>query len=52
MNSLYSELEWLPRPPREFNERLKSVRASDGPVGRDLQSLALHALNVNQLTKL
>src|SRR3984957_4102761 len=52
MNSLYSELQWLPRPPREFRERLKALEIAPSHLGRELQSLALHALDVNQLTKL
>ncbi len=52
MNSLYSELKWLPRPPVDFRERLKDLGNSAGPMGRELQSLALHALDVNQLTNL
>ena len=52
MNSLYSELQWLPRPPPEFRQRLKALENSAGHLGRELQSLALHALDVNQLTKL
>jgi hypothetical protein len=52
MNSLYSELQWLPRPPREFRERLRDLENSAGQLGCELQSLALHALDVNQLTKL
>ena len=52
MNSLYSELQWLPRAPREFRERLKSLGKSEGDLGRELQSLASHALDVNQLTSL
>src|ERR1700678_540244 len=52
MNSLYSELQWLPRPPREFRERLKALEIGPGHLGRELQSLALHALDLNQLTKL
>jgi FkbH-like protein len=52
MNSLYSELQWLPRPPREFRERLKALEIGPCNLGRELQSLALHALDVNQLTKL
>src|ERR1700722_18546141 len=52
MNSLYSELQWLPRPPREFRERLKALEIGPCHLGRELQSLALHALDVNQLTKL
>ena len=52
MNSLYSELQWLPRPPREFRERLKALRNSADHLGSELQALALHALDVNQLTQL
>jgi FkbH-like protein len=52
MISLYSELQWLPRAPQDFSARLKSLGNSAGPIGRELQSLALHALDLNQLTKL
>src|SRR5712671_4589560 len=52
MNSLYSELQWLPRPARDFRERLKALGNSTCDLGRELQSLALYALDVNQLTKL
>jgi len=52
MNSLYSELQWLPRAPRDFTERLKALPDSAGPVGRELQTLASHALDLNQLTRL
>jgi FkbH-like protein len=52
MNPLFAELQWLPRVPREFADRLKALGSSTGPVGRELQALALHALDLNQLTKL
>ena len=52
MNALYSELQWLPRAPQEFTERLKNLAHSDDPPGRALKALALHALDLNQLTKL
>ncbi len=52
MNSLYVELQWLPRAPQEFSERLKALGNSAGPLGCELQALALHALDLNQLTKL
>ena len=52
MNALYSEMQWLPRAPRDFAERLKALQNSAGPLGRELQALALHALDLNQLTKL
>jgi FkbH-like protein len=51
-NTLYSELQWLPGAPRDFRERLKAAATSGGSIGRELQSLALHALDLNQLTKL
>ncbi len=52
MNPLYAELQWLPRVPQEFSERLKALGKSTGPLGPELQALALHALDLNQLTKL
>jgi FkbH-like protein len=52
MNPLYAELQWLPRAPVDFPARLKALGNSGGPVGRELQELALHALDLNQLTKL
>ena len=52
MISLHSELQWLPRAPQDFSARLKALGNSAGPIGRELQSLALHALDLNQLTKL
>jgi FkbH-like protein len=60
MNSLYSELRWLPRPPKEFAERLKAAgNADDSPdrspgnsVGREFQALASCALDLNQLVRL
>lgn len=52
MISLYSELQWLPRAPQDFSARLKSLGNSAGPIGHELQALASHALDLNQLTKL
>jgi FkbH-like protein len=52
MNSLYSELQWLPRLTSEFREKVKTLGNSGDNLGRELQSLALHALDVNQLTTL
>jgi FkbH-like protein len=45
-------LQWLPRAPEEFSARLKTLRNSAAPLGRELQSLAMYALDLNQLTKL
>jgi FkbH-like protein len=52
MNQLYAELQWLPHGPHDFSARLKSLGNSDGPVGSEIQALAAHALNLNQLTSL
>ncbi|MGA3264796.1 MAG: haloacid dehalogenase, partial [Terracidiphilus sp.] len=52
MNALYSELQWLPRAPKDFTVRLKALGNSAGPLGSELQALASHALDLNQLTKL
>ena len=52
MNSLYSELQWMPPAPKNFSDRLKALENSSGPLGLELQALAQHALNLNQLTKL
>ena len=52
MNALYAELQWLPRAPEDFSARLKALGNSAGTVGRELQSLAQHGLDLNQLTRL
>lgn len=52
MNSLYSQLQWLPRPPQEFSERLKSLCSGTDSLGPELRSLASYALDLNQQCKL
>jgi FkbH-like protein len=52
MNALYTELQWLPRVPQDFSERLRNLGSSKSQLGRELQALALHGLDLNQLTKL
>jgi len=52
MNPLYTELQWLPRASHDFSARLKALANSAGPLGRDVQAVALPALDLNQLTKL
>ena len=52
MNPLYAELQWLPRAPRDFAGRLKAFGTSAESLGRELGALAMHALDLNQLTKL
>jgi FkbH-like protein len=60
MNLLYSELQWLPRAPHDFSPRVREIAALavnlhanlDANLGREVRALALHALDLNQLTKL
>jgi FkbH-like protein len=52
MNPLYAELQWLPRAPQSFSDSLKALGKQAGPLGREVQALALPALDLNQLTKL
>jgi FkbH-like protein len=52
VNSLYSELQWLQPAPTDFADRLRALGNSSHPLGRELQALAQHGLNLNQLTKL
>lgn len=52
MNSIYTELQWLPRAPQEFSARLKAATESQEPLGPQLKALAMCSLDLNQLTKL
>ena len=52
MSSLYAELEWLPRAPQDFSQRVKALRGSPGSLGREIHALAQHGLDINQLTRL
>jgi FkbH-like protein len=52
MNSIYSQMQWLPRVPPEFSTRLKALGDFRGPLGPELQGLAMCALDLNQLTRL
>ena len=52
MNALYRDLQWFERAPEDFSARIKAVGNSAGPLGRELQALALHSLDLNQLTRL
>jgi len=51
MNPLYAELQWLPRPPQDFSARLKALDTS-GSFAVELQALARHGFDLNQLTRL
>ena len=52
MNPFYSELQWLPRAPRDISARLKTLSGSLSSVGSELKDLATYALDLNQLAKL
>jgi hypothetical protein len=49
---LYAELAWLPRAPEDFAGRCRSVFATEGSLGLNIQALARHALDENQLSRL
>jgi FkbH-like protein len=52
MNSLYTELQWLPRAPQDFSASLKELNVAEDSAGTLVRSLALHALDLNQMVKL
>jgi FkbH-like protein len=52
MSALYTEMKWLPRAPGDFAQTLKALANSPEELGANLQFLACHALDLNQLTKL
>lgn len=52
MNTLFSDLQWLPRPPQDFAERVRALQQSGGQIGSEVQALAGHALDQNQLARL
>ncbi len=49
---LYTELEWLPRPPEDFAKRCRALREAGGEIGREVRALASFALDENKLVKL
>jgi len=50
--SIYSELAWLPKVNAQFGADLKKLSGTEESVGKDLQRLATHALDLNGLIKL
>jgi FkbH-like protein len=50
--SLYAELEWLPRPPDDFSARCRALRAAAGESGREVRALASFGLDENKLARL
>jgi FkbH-like protein len=51
MNSLYTELQWLPHIPENFSETLKRLGNGTDPMGRQLQAVASYSLDLNHLTR-
>src|SRR5580704_6929405 len=49
---LYTELQWLPRPPEDFSKRCRAVREMGADAGREIRALASLALDENKLVKL
>jgi FkbH-like protein len=49
---LFSELQWLARPPQDFSKRCRALRESAGGAGREIRALASFALDENKLVKL
>jgi FkbH-like protein len=49
---LYTELQWLPRPPEDFSKRCRALRETAGEAGREIRALASFALDENKLVKL
>jgi FkbH-like protein len=49
---LYTELQWLPRPPEDFSKRCRALRETAGEVGCEIRALASFALDENKLVKL
>jgi FkbH-like protein len=49
---LYEELRWLPRAPEDFRRRCRELRNGTRELGRAVQALASHALDIDQLTSL
>ena len=54
---LYRTLSWLPAPPSDFAARCKLLSAGTdalgaGELGREIKTLANHALNEHQLARL
>jgi FkbH-like protein len=50
--SLYTELQWLAKPPEEFSRRCRALREATGEIGREVRALASFALDENKLSRL
>jgi len=52
MDTLYAELKWLQKAPDDISQRIKSLDFSSNLLGRELQALASHSLDLNQSARL
>jgi FkbH-like protein len=52
LGSLYSQLQWLPRPPQDVSQHLKALKNAGTAPGSAFRSLASYALDLNQQCKL
>ncbi len=50
--SLYTELQWLAKPPEDFSRRCRALREASGEIGREVRALASFALDENKLSRL
>ncbi|MEP6730568.1 MAG: HAD-IIIC family phosphatase [bacterium] len=48
---LFTELRWLPRPPGDFEARLRALDIRSSDAGTALQALTAHGLDDNRLAK-
>ena len=52
MSAFYSDLSWLPRPPRDFNSLCRTASQESESLGARLRALASCGLDENQLIRL
>jgi FkbH-like protein len=50
--TLYTELQWLPRPPEDFSKRCRALREATQEAGREVRALASFGLDENKLVRL
>lgn len=50
--NLYTEMQWLPKPPAGFSQQCRNVLEREGDLGAALRGLASYSLDENQLVRL
>ena len=50
--SLYTDLQWLPRPPEDFARRCRALRELTCDAGSEVRAVASFGLDENKLTRL